>query len=333
MGRATNRSFLRLRRLSLYLATGLLMSAFGVGCTSEKEKAQKTITDAVKECRNAEPEGRFYTVPLPLLDGEEDDVLQAVCAKDLDKFEMTSELSAQGFTGPVRWNVRVDEATGVWALYSAEWSNLDRARNAFGKNDPTEENLSYAAEHFAKAQQQMPDNGWIRLQHLSALLDLRMKTRKSDDPTPIGLGEQAQKLYDATVAWAAENDDLDAEVEAQYLAAKHRKAYLNRIDMVLSSDGSSDEWLIKSAEQAEKEGEPEKAAEYRKELEETREKRQQTHKLFSARRKKAKAALCEQLSKLSPAGVDDSDLQQSVVAFKSSVNCMKKAGSVAEGDN
>jgi hypothetical protein len=330
MGRATNRSFSGLRSLSLFLAMGLLVSAFGVGCTSEEEKAQQAIKKAVEECRQAEPDGIFYEVPL--FDGEEDEIMHAPCSEELEKFEMTSEVSAHGFTGPVRWAVRVDKATGLWTLFSAEWSNLARARNAIEGSDPSEENLGYAAEHFAKAQKQMPESAWIRLQRLGVLLDLRAETRSNSDPKPISIGAEAQKLYDATIAWAKDNQDLDTEVEAQYLVAKHRKDYLNRIDMVLSADGSSDEWLIKSAEQAEKDGEPEKAAEYRKELEETRKKRVETHEIFSERRERAQAQLCQHLSKLSPAGLDDGDLQQQVVAFKSSVNCMQKAEKVAEGE-
>jgi hypothetical protein len=330
MGRATNLSSRKLRRLPLFLVVCLLMPALGVGCTSEKEKAQNAITKSVEACRNAEPDGIFYEVPL--FDGDKDEILHAACTEEVSEFEMTSDVSAHGYTGPVRWGVRVDKETGLWTLFRAEWSDLARARNAIKDSDPSEESLSYAAEHFAKAQEQMPEVGWIRLQLLDVLLDLRAKTRNSDADDAISLGDEAQKAYEETIAWAKENDDLDAEVEAQYMAAKHRKAYLNRIDMVLSADGSSDEWLIKSAEQADKEGEPEKAKEYRQELEDVRAKREETKELFTERREQAQAKLCEQLSKLSPAGVDDSDLQQRVLAFKSSVNCMKKAGEVAEGE-
>ncbi len=330
MVRATTRSFSGLRGLSLMLAVAFVVSALGTGCTSEKEKAMNAITKAVEECRKAEPEGRFYKVKL--FDDKADEILHVACKEEIGKFEMTSDVSAHAFTGPVRWGVRVDKETGLWTLYGAEWSNLQRARSALKDGDPSEESLGYAAEHFAKAQEEMPSSAWLRLRRLEAALDLRMKTRKADSPNPVSIGENAQKVYDETMAWAKENDDLDTEVEAQYLVVNHLNKYLGRIDMVLSSDGSSDEWLIKAAEQAEKDGETEKAEEYRKEVEEAQKKREQTHELFTERRKKATALLCEEASKLQPAGVENGDLQQQVVALKGSLDCMKKAKPVAEGE-
>ncbi|QDG52748.1 hypothetical protein FIV42_18975 [Persicimonas caeni] len=330
MGRATTRSFRGIRTASFLLAAGMTVSAFGTGCTSEKEKAMNAITKAVEECRKAEPEGRFYKVEL--FDDKADEILHVACSEEVDKFEMTSDVSAHAFTGPVRWGVRVDKETGLWTLYGAEWSNLQRARSALKDGDPSEESLGYAAEHFAKAQEEMPSSAWLRLRRLESVLDLRMKTRKADTPNPVSIGEDAQKVYKETMAWAKESDDLDTQVEAQYLVVNHLNKYLGRIDMVLSADGSSDEWLIKAAEQAEKDGNAEKAAEYRKEVEETRKKREETHNLFTERRKKAQALLCEEASKLQPAGVENSDLQQQVVALKSSLDCMKKAKPVADSE-
>lgn len=330
MGHATTRSFRGIRTASLLLAAGLTMSAFGTGCTSDKEKAMAAITKAVETCRKAEPEGRFYEVEL--FDDKADEILHVACAEELDKFEMTSEVSAHAFTGPVRWGVRVDKETGLWTLYGAEWSNLQRARSALKDGDPSEESLAYAAEHFGKAQEEIPSSAWLRMRRLEALLDLRMKTRKKDTPNPVSIGEEAKKAYDETMAWAKENDDLDTQVEAQYLVVDHLNRYLGRVDMVLSADGSSDEWLMKAAEQAEKDGDAKKAEEYRKELEEVQLKREETHQIFTERRKNLMNVLCEEAAKLQPAGIENTDLQQQVVALKGSLDCMKKAAPVADGE-
>lgn len=330
MVRATTPRFFELRSLSLLVAIGLIASALGTGCASPEEKAKKVIDKAVETCRNAEPEGRFYKVEL--FDGKHDEILHVACKDELEKFEMTSEVSAHAYTGPVRWGVRVDKESGLWTLMTAEWSNLQRARNAIKESDPSEESLAYAAKHFAKAQDEAPSSAWIRLRRLEALLELRMKTRKKDTPNPLSFGEEADKHLQETVAWAKENDDLETQVEAQYLAVNHLSDYLDRVDMVLSSTGSSDEWLIKSAELAEKEGDHKKAKEIRADLEKQRQKRAEEKELFTKRRQKLQTLLCEEASKLQPAGISDSDLQQQVVALKSSLDCMKKAEPVADGE-
>lgn len=319
------------RNLSVALGVALMTCALGTGCTSEKEKAKNAITEAVEQCRKAKTDGPFYEVPL--FDDKKDEILQVVCSNDIDKFEMTSEYSAIAFTGPVRWGVRVSEESGVWTLYSAEWKDLQRAKNALKEDDPSEESLQYAAAHFGTAQEQVPSSAWLKLRRLETLLELRMKHRKKDTPNPVSIGEPAQEQYDRVIEWAKKNDDLDTQVEAQYLVVDHMRDYLDRIDMVLSSDGSSDEWLIKAAEQAEKEGHADKAAEYRKELDEAQQKRAETQEIFTKRRTQAKDKLCEYVSKLSPAGVEDSDLQQRVVAAKEAIDCMKKApAKVADED-
>lgn len=309
------------------LAAGLVSLGALTGCTSDEEKAMNAITKEVEECRKAQPDGPFYEVEL--FDSENDKVLHVTCAEEVSDFKMISKVSAEAYTGPVRWGVRVDKETGLWTLVGADWSALNRAMGAIDESDPSAESMGYAEEHFAKAQDQMPGSAMIRLRRLENLLELRDKQRGKDTPDPVSIGPDAQKHYDETMAWAKENDDLDTQVEAQYLVVSHASDYLDKIDMVLSSDGSSDEWLIKAAEQAEKEGKTEKAEEYRQELEETRQKRAETMELFTERRKKAEVYLCEQAAKLSPAGVDNSALQEQVVALKSSLDCMKAAPQAA----
>ncbi len=318
------------RRLLLLLGVGLLATSFATGCTSDKAKAKKSITEAVTTCRKAKADGPFYKVKL--FGDKTDEILKATCDKKITKFKMTSEVSAEAFTGPVRWETRIAEGSGVWTLYSAEWPDLERAKKAITDDDKSEERLTYAAKNLAEAQKQMPNSAWIRLRRLEALLDLRMKKRKHDSPNPISIGKDAQKQYDETLAWAKKNDDLDTQVEAQYLVADHLRHYLSRIDMVLSSDSSSDDWLINAAKASDKDGDHKKAEEYRQQLEKNREQRIKTQEIFTKRRVQTKDALCKQLAKLSPAGVQDADLQKRVVGVKSAVDCMKKAADKVAAD-
>lgn len=310
-------------RWSAWIGLGMLATMAVAGCTSDEEKAMNTITKAVEECRSAEVDGTFYEVEM--FEGKVDEILAVACDEEISDFEMTSKLSAHAYTGPVRWGVRIAKESGVWTLYNAEWSSLQRARNAVSESDPSEESLGYAESHFKQAQKEAPGSAWIRLNRLENLLDLRTKTRKKDTPNPVSVGEDAQKHYEETLAWADERDDLDTKVEAQYLVAQHIRDYKRRIDMILSSDGSSDEWLIKAAEEAEKEGDDDKAEEYRQELADQRAERQENHEIFTERREKTMDLLCEQLSELQPAGVSDTALQKQVVSFKESVDCMAHA--------
>jgi hypothetical protein len=310
-------------RWSAWIGLGLLAAMAAAGCTSDEEKAMRTITKAVEECRSAEVDGTFYEVEL--FEGKVDEILPVACDEEITDFEMTSKLSAHAYTGPVRWGVRIAKESGVWTLYNAEWSSLQRARNAASESDPSEETLGYAESHFKQAQKEAPGSAWIRLERLQNLLDLRAKSRKHDTPDPVSIGEDAQKQYEETLAFAEENDDLDTKVEAQYLVAQHISDYKGRIDTILSSDGSSDEWLVKAAEEAEKEGDDKKAEEYRQELADQRAKRQETHEIYTERREETMTYLCEQLSELQPTGVSDTALQKQVVGFKESIDCMAHA--------
>jgi hypothetical protein len=321
-----------LRQAGLFLAAGLLVASIGAGCTSHKEKAQKVIREAVELCKKAEPDGPFYE--LELFDGNTDEILHLACNKKIEKFEIEDNLLAWAYTGPVRWNAQLAKETGVWTLSGVEWSDLKRARRALDADDPSEQQLTYAIDHLKDAQAAVPESSWIRLRRLEALLKLRMDTRSQDTPKPATIGPKAQTQFDETLAWAKKKSNLSAQVEARYLVVEHLRDYLGRVEMILSSDGTSDEWLIKSIEQAEKEGKPEKAEAYRKELELTRKKREKAQKIFSAREVKVRDALCQHVGKLSPAGLDDDELQKRVIATKEAVDCMKRApkkpASVAE---
>ncbi len=318
------------RRLTLLLAAVVALATLA-GCSDPKEKALKNITKKVEECRQAEPEGMFYTFELRGNDDTER-VFKAACDMEIEKFEMSSDVSAHAYTGPVRWGTRISKKTDVWTLFVAEWPSLERALNAIEGSEIDVDSRRYAESHFSQAQEQMPDNAWIRLRRLENLLDLRTETRKKDDKNPPHIGDNAEKQLDETVAWAEENDNPDAKARAQYLAVDHVRTYIDKIDRILSADGSSDEWLIKAAEASEKEGDKEGAQEYRDELEETRKKRAETQELFTERREQTVAYLCERLEELSLDGVTDDTIKTQVDTAKGAVDCSETADKVAEGE-
>ncbi|MFP4600108.1 MAG: hypothetical protein ACLFVJ_17755 [Persicimonas sp.] len=318
------------RRLTLLLAAVVALAATA-GCSNPEEKALENITKKVEECRQSEPEGMFYTFELRGSDDTER-VFKPACDMEIEKFELSSDVSAQAYTGPVRWGTRISKETDVWTLFVAEWPALERALNAIEGDEVDVDSRRYAESHFAQAQEQMPDNAWIRLRRLENLLDLRTDTRKKDDKNPPHIGDKAEKQLEETVAWAEDNDNPDAKAQAQYLAVDHVRTYVDKIDRILSADGSSDEWLIKAAEAAEKEGDKEGAEEYRDELEETRKKRDETQELFTERREQTVAQLCEQLDELSLDGVSDDAIKTQIETAKGSVDCSDSADKVAEGE-
>ena len=320
------------RQYALTALAALVALAATAGCTSQKEKATTTIKKAVEACQKDDSKGAFHEVRL--FDGSTEKVLKATCDNKLGEFEMLTEFTAKANTGPTVWNASVDEEMGVWVMAGAGWPTLNKALNAIDTEDPTEESMKRAEKFFAESQQEQPQSAWVRLRRLENLLNLRTKTRGKDTPNPVQIGPESQKYFEQTLAWAKENDHLDARVEARYLVVEHIRDHIDRIELGLSASGSQDEWFLKAAKQAEKDGEPDKAEEYRKELAEMQEKRKKDKKILGARKKKAKKYLCEHLAKLSPAGVDDTTLQQRVVAAKNAVDCMKSADDkeVAEGN-
>lgn len=307
-------------------AVAILMGAavaLAAGCADQKAKAQKLIQDKVAECRQAEPDGVWYEVEL--FDDATEKVLWETCREEITDFEMTSEFGARAKTGPTVWTVGVDEELGVWVPIDAGWETLDSAMGAIGEDDPSEESLRYAEEQLAKAQQEYPSSAWLRLRRLENLLDLRAKTRKSSADDASKLGETAEAYYTETLEWAEANDKLDAKVEAQYLVADHLRDYIAHLDLAMESFGAMDDHLLKSIEEAEKQGESDEADKYRKELEERTAKREAEKAMLEERQRQTKEHLCMRLAELSPAGVGDQTLQKKVVAIKETTNCMARA--------
>lgn len=311
------------RRLGYLLGVGILAGTLTSGCINHEEKARKVISQAVQACRDAPADGPFYAVKS--IDKSQDEILRIVCSQEIEKFEIKNNLVASAYTGPARWDANLEAESKTWVLGGVEWSDLDRARRALEDSDPSEEQLGYAIQHLSAAQQDVPASEWIRMTKLESLLRLRAKTRGTDKEHPETIGPDAQTYYEQTLAWADESQNLNARVQAQYLVASHLRDYLRRVDMILDVDPSSDEWLVKSAEQARQEGDKAKADEYLKELEETRARREESQEIFSKRRVAVREGLCEQLAKLSPAGVTDDALQQRVSAIKSSTDCVERA--------
>lgn len=308
----------------------LILAISASACTNDEEKATRAIEQAVKSCREAPADEAFYGVER--FDGEQDEILQAACAQEIADFKIFNGLTASASTGPVVWNAQRSQETGGWTVASVEWPDIERARRALDESDPTEEQLTYASKHLQSAQKAVPESGWIRLARLDALLKLRAKTRSPDTPNPTTIGADAQKQLDETMAWAKTKNDLDVQVEAQYKVVEHLENYLTRVEGVLQADGSSDEWLIKSAEVAEKEGNTEKAEEYRAELEQVQQKRAKSQEIFTQREAKLRKALCAQVTSLSPSGVQNTSLQQRVNAKKEAIDCMKRAEAPVAAD-
>lgn len=307
------------------LALGaLLLVSASAGCANHEEKATVAINEAVQSCRDASADQAFYGVER--FDGGQDEILRVACLKDIANFEIENNLTASATTGPVVWNAQRSMETDAWSVKGVAWPDLERARRALNENDPTQEQLTYANTHLESAQKDVPESAWIRLTRLDTLLKLRTKTRKADTPNPTTIGDEAQKQFDETVAWAKTNDDLDTQVAAQYMVVEHLEKYMNRVEMILESDGSGDDWLIKSAEVAEKEGRTEEAEKYRQELEDTQTKRAEDQEIYGKRKVELHAALCAHVAELSPSGVTDAALAKRVSAKKSAIDCMARAG-------
>lgn len=310
--------------------SALVLGTLGPGCTSHEEKATRAIEEAVQSCRDAPADEPFFA--FKRFDGEHDEILRAACLLEIENFEISNNLIASASTGPVVWNAQRSPETDGWSVASADWSDLVRARRALDTSDPTQEQLAYASEHLDSAQKSVPDSAWLRLARLDALLKLRTLTRTPTTPEPTTIGPEAQAQFEQTLAWAKDHDDLNTQVEAQYMVFNHLQKYLDRVEAILESDGSSDEWLIKSAELAEKEGRTEDAQQYRQELEDTVKKRAEDHATYTEREAKLRAAICEQLATLSPTGVTDTALAARVSAAKKSTDCMPRAAEAAPTD-
>lgn len=307
--------------------SALIFGTLSAGCTSHEEKATRAIEEAVKSCRDASADEVFYA--FERFDGEQDEILRAACLLEIENFEITNNLTASATTGPVVWNAQRSQETDGWSVASVEWTDLVRARRALEASDPTQEQLAYASDHLDSAQKAVPESAWLRLARLDALLKLRTLTRSPTTADPTTIGPQAQAQFDATLEWAKAHNDLNTQVEAQYMVIQHLQKYLNRVVAILESDGSSDDWLVKSAEVAEKEGRSEDAQQYRQELEDTVKKRAEDHATYTEREVKLRAALCEQLAGLSPTGVTDTALAARVSAKKESIDCMARAAEAA----
>lgn len=297
--------------------------AFGAlsGCTNQEEKARKALEQAAQECRNANTDDAFVGVDVG--DEEDEQILQRGCKEELEGFEMTSDVSAKAETGPITWEARIDKETGSWRIYAADWSSLDSARRALEDDDLGEEEREYAELHFAKAQEQMPESAWIRLNRLENLLDLRAETRQKRKGKPYDIGEDATKHLEETVEWAEENDDPDTAAQAYYLAVDYIEQFRDFArDMRESADSEpSYERLEIAAEEAEEEGNDEEAEEYLAEIEKSEERRKENKSIYGDFAKKAEAAMCEWIEKISLEDVEGEQVQNDVTEIRNAVEC------------
>ncbi len=302
-----------------------------LGCTSEKEKARKALEEAVEKCREADVDGPFYE--LEVVGGETEEVLAATCDEEITDFEMLDQFEARAMTGPTEWRVAKDSETTVWVPMSAEWRDLKDAMSSIKEEDSSKSSLEYAENLLAKAQETVPESSFIRLRRMQNLLDLRKELRREAKEQPWTLGDAAQSHFEETIEWAKENDRLDVAVEARLMVVQNIEKYLDYLDQAIGSLGSQDEWLEKSIEASEKQGDKEAAEATREELEKMREDRPRKREKLETRKAKTKAFLCEHIAKLSPSGVSDGQLKKRVISTKETIDCMKTADEAAqEGD-
>jgi len=299
---------------------GLLALLVAAGCTSDEEKVARVIDQALVDCKKSEDEFAKITVV-----GGQDEVLKVACEKDVTDLELIDEYHASAKVGPYDWLVGVDSETGVWVLTQVDWEPIGDARRQLAEESPPKDARARAESSLATAQEALPDSAWIRRTRLDNLLDTRATDRgKSENPTE--LGEAAQKVLDDAITWARENNRPDIAAELRAMVVDYYKDYASKLEMAFENIGGQDEWLQNLINQAQKDGNTEDAAKYRKTLEESLAGREaeiaRMNGLIADSRKNA----CKYLSELDPAGLEGA-IRDRVIALKDATDCSPAAPS------
>lgn len=307
-------------KLILSLAVAVATTSL-IGCKNDQERINLVVTRAIDDCKTGTE--TFYE--LTLFDKSKRSVLRQVCDEPMGEIEMLSEWSAKVQTGPVTWIAGHDKATSAWVVTDVQWEDLDRARRLRLDTDATPDVYELAETSLAAAQKAYPDNGWIRMERLRNLLDLRNKTRAAGEEEPWSIGPAARAHLEELVAWAGENNQADLAAEARLLAYDQLRVYRNRQLSALDAIGSQDAWTEKAIEMAIKEGRADEARERRAELEESQANAEKEREIVNARIEATSRAICDELGKLSASGVSDADLRARVTSTIESTRCTAAA--------
>lgn len=286
------------------------------GCTPPRELIQKMMAAPLEECKNGE--GDF--APMEMVDGTIEQVLVSACAKPIEQIDIEDKIKATAKMGPYTWRFNTDPSSGVWKVTGIEWRELTEGKKILEDEDADANTYKKGLEDFAKAQEQYPEGTWVRLARLEMMLKLQKKTRnKLEGEALAGIGADAEKQLAETIEWAKEKPVASAR--ARLLVIDYINEYRNFLDMALETQGAGDEHLENSAKLAEKEGRPEEAAKYRKELEDVIARREKETVEIKDRQTKLLARVCSELSALAPERIDRADIKDQVVALKKGTKC------------
>jgi hypothetical protein len=296
---------------------GLVAVVIATGCMSKEDRVRQVIERTVEQCRSAQ--GDFFEVSL--FDGGRRTVLRQACLEELETPQIRSEFTAAVNTGPLVWLAGVDKLSSAWVLTGVEWEDFDRARRLRADADATADVLERAEGYLASAQKTFPASDWLWSERMKNLLELRQKSRASDDPAPATIGPAAQAYYEELLAHAGQNAKPDLAARARVMVIDHLRQYQRRQQMGLDAIGSQDEWLIKSAQEALKEGKRDEAAAIERDLAERRARAETDRVVLNERIETIKTNVCKEVEGLPSSGIEDDELRSRIAELKGGISC------------
>ena len=307
---------MRIDGWKMVLAAGVV-TQLAMGCTPTEEHIAKVFDKAIEECKSSDKQ--FAEVEI--VTGDKREVMRSVCDGTRGEVALVDEFNGEAKLGPYTLRSGLDEDTRVWVLTDFSYAPLDKSLLLLEEEDPGADTYDRLVAQLEKAQKDLPDNEWIRMTRLQALLDKRRKTRKTSDDVTIG--REAQAFFDEVVKWAGEQGKPGLEQVARAKVVQHLVDYDGKMQVALDSlDGSDDDRLLKAIEVAQKEKDEKAAKDYQAELEQRKVQRVSDTKMLTERREQLKKVVCGELSKLSTAGVSDQAVSKQIAALKSSTQCI-----------
>lgn len=289
-------------------------------CTNPREQIQKELDRQIAECKKAD--GDFAEIEF--FDGSKEQILREACDKPIEQLILEDKVTAKAKMGPYEWHIAPHPDSGRWVAAGIDWREFEDARRIYEEEDPDADTIADGLTKLASAQEALPESAWIRRAQMELVLKHRKKTRgkKGNTESLDGLGERAETYYKGHMAWAKEAKEPAEAARARLMVIDYLKDYDSFLDMALESQGSADEHLENAAKLAEKEGRPEEAEKYRKELADRQAKREKERTELIERQKKLKARACKEATELSSQGIEDDALKDQIVAAKQSTKCL-----------
>lgn len=296
-------------------ATALVgVMALLAGCSSMEDRIENVVEHELDECKQADE--RFHEVTTH--GGESYEVLAELCHLEPSDVEMHTDWRGSIKTGPLMWTAEEDQDDSTVYLNRVAWDELDRARSAAGSDDP--EVLEEAEEHFAEAQSQYGDSGWLRLQRLDNLLDLRAE-RRSDEVGGSLVGDDVDELLAELIDWADSEDEPETAVRARLQVLNHLDDYIGGQESSIDAFGAQDNRLEAAIEHADEAGDTEEMEQYEEELQERRERRPEARAELEERIRDARTEGCDHIDELEVGDVDDDQLADRVEATVDDFDC------------